>query len=138
GVFALFGMLFGLEVNLMFVTGLLTVIGFSVHDSIVVFDRIRENAQKAPTASLSENVNSALLQTLARSMNTSVTVLLTVAAMLLLGGVTIQEFLLVILVGVIVGTYSSIAIAAQLLVSWDVGDFARLRHPSRPAASSEA
>ena len=134
GAFAFFGVAFGTEINLMFVTGLLTVIGFSVHDSIVVFDRIRENVRSAPGASLAENVNSALLQTMARSMNTSVTVLVTVAAMLALGGVTIQEFLLVILVGVIAGTYSSIAIAAQLLVAWEEGDFARFL-PRRRAAS---
>lgn len=140
GAFALFGAVFGTEINLMFVTGLLTVIGFSVHDTIVVFDRIRENVRSAPNASLAENVNSALLQTLARSLNTSVTVLVTVAAMLALGGVTIQAFLLVILVGVIAGTYSSVAIAAQLLVAWEEGDFRRLRRgstePERPVPAA--
>ncbi len=125
GAFSLFGKLFGIEINLMFVTGLLTVIGFSVHDSIVVFDRIRENVSLAPDAPLAQNVNAALLQTLARSFNTSVTLLLTVLALLLLGGVTIQSFLLVILVGVIAGTYSSIGVAAQLLVAWEEGDFGR-------------
>jgi len=134
GAFALFGALFGIEINLMFVTGLLTVIGFSVHDTIVVFDRIRENIRSAPAASLAENVNSALLQTMARSMNTSLTVLLTVAAMLALGGVTIREFLLVILVGVFVGMYSSIAIAAQLLVSWEEGELARFFRRGRTDA----
>lgn len=137
GAFAFFGAVFGIEINLMFVTGLLTVIGFSVHDTIVVFDRIRENIRSAPAASIAENVNSALLQTMARSMNTSVTVLLTVAAMLALGGSTIQEFLLVILVGVIAGTYSSIGIAAQLLVAWEEGDFARFS-PRRRRASEAA
>ena len=125
GAFSLFGKLFGVEVNLMFVTGLLTVIGFSVHDSIVVFDRIRENVSLAPDAPLAQNVNAALVQTLARSFNTSATLLLTVLALLLLGGVTIQSFLLVILVGVIAGTYSSIGVAAQLLVAWEEGDFGR-------------
>ena len=127
GAFSLFGKLFGTEINLMFVTGLLTVIGFSVHDSIVVFDRIRENVQRAPDAPFGETVNTALVETMARSLNTSLTLLLTVCALLFLGGVTIQEFLLVILVGVIAGTYSSIAIAAQLLVSWEAGDFGALR-----------
>jgi preprotein translocase SecF subunit len=126
GAFSLFGKLLGVEVNLMFVTGLLTIIGFSVHDTIVVFDRIRENIRLAPTAPLEENVNAALVQTLARSFNTSITVLLTVLTLLLLGGVTIQSFLLVLLVGIIAGTYSSLAIAAQLLVSWENGDFGRL------------
>jgi preprotein translocase subunit SecF len=133
GVFSLFGKVFGIEVNLMFVTALLTVIGFSVHDTIVVFDRIRENVTVAPTAPFEDNVNAALIQTLTRSCNTSLTLLLTVAAMLLLGGVTIRDFLLVIFVGVIAGVYSSIAIAAQALVAWEKGDVRRwLRRERRP------
>ena len=79
----------------------------------------------APSAPFEDNVNAALVQTLARSLNTSLTVLITVGAMLLLGGVTIREFLLVILIGVISGTYSSIGIASQVLVSWEQGDFGR-------------
>lgn len=125
GAFSLFGKLFGLEINLMFVTALLTVVGFSVHDSIVVFDRIRENVQVSPHARLHDNVNAALIQTMSRSLNTSITLLLTVTAMLLLGGDTIRAFLLTILVGVIAGTYSSIGIAAQLLVAWEQGDLGR-------------
>ena len=142
GAFSLFGKLFGLEINLMFVTGLLTVIGFSVHDSIVVFDRIRENVSLSPNAPLAQNVNAALLQTLARSFNTSITLLFAVVALLLLGGVTIQSFLLVILVGVIAGTYSSVAVAAQLLVAWEEGDFGRWmarlrrRRDEEPAAAA--
>ena len=140
GAFSLFGKLFGIEINLMFVTGLLTVIGFSVHDSIVVFDRVRENVTRAPDAPLAENVNAALVQTLARSFNTSVTLLLTVLALLLLGGVTIQSFLLVILVGVVAGTYSSVGVAAQLLVAWEEGDFGRWfrlrRRSEEPVAAS--
>jgi preprotein translocase subunit SecF len=135
GAFSLFGKLFGLEINLMFVTALLTVVGFSVHDSIVVFDRIRENVRLSPHASLADNVNAALVQTLSRSLNTSITLLLTVTAMLLLGGDTIRTFLLTILVGVIAGTYSSVGVAAQLLVSWEEGDFQRWlgrRGGSRP------
>jgi len=140
GAFSLFGKVFGIEINLMFVTGLLTVIGFSVHDSIVVFDRIRENVTTHPTLSLAENVNHALLQTMARSFNTSITVLLTVLALLLLGGETIREFLLVVLVGIVAGTYSSIAVASQLLVAWEERDFQRLwarlrgRNETAPAA----
>lgn len=138
GAFALFGVLFGTEINLMFVTGVLTVIGFSVHDTIVVFDRLRENIRSAPHASLHENLNSALLQTVARSLNTSITLLLTVVAMLALGGVTIQTFLLVILVGLVVATYSSIAIAPQLLVSWEEGDFSRFRLGRRSQDTAHA
>ena len=137
GAFSLFGKLFGLEINLMFVTALLTVVGFSVHDSIVVFDRIRENVRLSPHASLADNVNAALVQTLSRSLNTSITLLLTVTAMLLLGGDTIRAFLLTILVGVIAGTYSSIAIAAQLLVAWDEGDFRRWWNRGRAAPAPE-
>ena len=126
GVFSFLGKAFGAEINLMFVTGLLTVIGFSVHDSIVVFDRIRENVTLQPQRRLAENVNAALTQTLSRSFNTSVTLLLTVLALLLLGGATVQGFLLVILVGVIAGTYSSIGVAAQLLVAFEERDLPRL------------
>ena len=140
GAFSLFGKLFGIEINLMFVTGLLTIIGFSVHDTIVIFDRVRENVQRAPTAPLGENVNAALVQTLGRSLNTSITLLFTILALLWLGGSTIQSFLLVLLVGVIAGAYSSIAIAAQVLVAWDEGDlgrlFSRRRRGEGPAAPS--
>ena len=139
GFFSLFGKVWGLEVNLMFVTGLLTVIGFSVHDTIVIFDRIRENIRQAPNASLHNNVNAAILQTIARSLNTSMTVLITVASMLLLGGTSIQSFLLVIFIGVAAGTYSSIGIAAQLLVSWETGELGRLAFwRRRDAAPGEA
>lgn len=140
GFYSFFGKAFDVEVNLMFVTGLLTVIGFSVHDTIVVFDRIRENIRTHPTFTLATNVNAALLQTLARSFNTSITVMLTVLALLLLGGESIHEFLLVILVGIISGTYSSVAVAAQLVVAYEEGDFDRLwsrirgRTPEAPAA----
>jgi preprotein translocase subunit SecF len=138
GAFSLFGKFFGVEVNLMFITGLLTIIGFSVHDTIVVFDRIRENVRLAPAAPMAENVNAALVQTLGRSLNTSITVLLTILAMLLLGGVTIQSFLLVLLVGIIAGAYSSVGVAAQLLVSWENGEFARLLGRRRTSPSPAA
>ncbi|TAJ18147.1 MAG: protein translocase subunit SecF [Dehalococcoidia bacterium] len=133
GMFSLFSKLFHVEVNLMFVTGLLTVIGFSVHDTIVVYDRIRENVRQSPQAPFASNVNAALVQTIARSINTSTTVLLTVATMLLLGGTTIASFLLVIFVGVAAGTYSSIGIASQLLVAWEEGDLDRLAFWRRTA-----
>ncbi|MGE3857071.1 MAG: protein translocase subunit SecF, partial [Dehalococcoidia bacterium] len=81
--------------------------------------------RQAPHASLQDNVNAAILQTIARSLNTSITTLITVTAMVLLGGATIQSFLLVILIGVIAGTYSSIGLAAQLLVSWELGELDR-------------
>ena len=126
GAFSLFGKVFETEINLMFVTGLLTIIGFSVHDTIVIFDRVRENVRVAPQARLADNVNAALVQTLGRSLNTSITLIFTILALLWLGGSTIQSFLVVLLVGVIAGAYSSIAIAAQVLVAWEEGDFAGL------------
>lgn len=138
GIFSLLGKVLGVEVNLMFVTGLLTVIGFSVHDTIVVFDRIRENVRRSPALPFATNVNAALLQTIARSLNTSITVLITVATMLALGGSTIQSFLLVILVGVISGTFSSIGIASQLLVAWELGELDRLFFWRRRTATKVA
>ena len=138
GAFSLFSKVLHVEVNLMFVTGLLTVIGFSVHDTIVVYDRIRENVRQSPHASFSSNVNAALVQTIARSINTSTTVLLTVATMLLLGGTTIASFLLVIFVGVAAGTYSSVGIASQLLVAWEEGDLARVFGRRRRDAQEQA
>ncbi len=141
GVFSILGKLFGTEINTMFIVGLLTIIGFSVHDTIVVFDRIRETASRNPNAPFDEVVNVSLTETLARSLNTSITVLFTVIALLLLGGATIQDFLLVLLVGVIAGTYSSIFIASQILVSWEEGDLSRLWRrllPGRPVPAPEA
>jgi preprotein translocase SecF subunit len=126
GAFSIFGKVFGMEINTMFITGLLTIIGFSVHDTIVVFDRIRENITRNPGVELPEIVNASLTETLARSLNTSLTLVLTIGALLLLGGVTIQSFLLVLLIGVVSGTYSSIFVAAQLLVAWEEGDVLRI------------
>jgi SecD/SecF fusion protein len=140
GLFSIFGKVFGMEINTMFITGLLTVIGFSTHDTIVVFDRIRENVTRNPGVDFPEIVNASLTETLARSINTSMTVVVTIVALLLLGGVTIQSFLLVLLVGVISGTYSSIFVASQLLVSWEQGDvphfFQRLFPRLAPAPGS--
>ncbi len=141
GVFSILGKVFGTEINTMFIVGLLTIIGFSVHDTIVVFDRIRETASTNPDAPFAEVVNVSLTETLARSLNTSITLLFTIGALLLLGGTTIQDFLLVLLVGVIAGTYSSIFIASQILVSWEEGDLSRLWRrvfPGRAVPAPEA
>ena len=126
GLFSIFGKVFGTEINTMFITGLLTVIGFSTHDTIVVFDRIRENVGRNPGVGFAEVVNGSLTETLARSINTSMTVVLTLVALLLLGGVTIQSFLVVLVIGVVSGTYSSIFVASQILVSWEEGDVGRI------------
>jgi preprotein translocase subunit SecF len=118
GIFAMLGYFFGVEFDALFVTALLTIIGFSVHDTIVVFDRIRENRIRHAGEPFGAIVNHSILQTLARSINTSLTVVVTLAALLLLGPVTIRTFTLALLVGVVSGTYSSIFNASQLLVAW--------------------
>ena len=131
GIFAILGELLDVEVNLMFMIALLTVIGYSVNDTIVVFDRLRENVLNYPNRTLVDNVNVSISETISRSLNTSLTLLFTLLALFLLGGSTIREFLLVLLIGVVVGTYSSVGIASQMLVAWDQGDFRRLfRRPT--------
>ncbi len=132
GIFAILGELLDIEVNLMFMIALLTVIGYSVNDTIVVFDRLRENVLNYPNRQMIDNVNVSISETISRSLNTSLTLLFTLLALFLLGGSTIREFLMVLLIGVVVGTYSSVGIASQVLVSWDQGDFRRLlRRPAR-------
>jgi preprotein translocase subunit SecF len=118
GIFAMLGFFLGVEFDALFVTALLTIIGFSVHDTIVVFDRIRENRIRHAGEPFGAIVNHSILQTMGRSINTSLTVVVTLAALLLLGPVTIRTFTLALLIGVISGTYSSIFNASQLLVAW--------------------
>jgi len=125
GLFAFLGHVKGTEVDLAFVTAILTVIGFSVHDTIVVFDRIRENINADPYIPFEEAVNASMTETLSRSINTSLVVLFPVVSMMLIGGETVQNFLLTLLVGIIAGTYSSICVAAQLLVAWENKDLSR-------------
>ena len=97
-----------------------------MNDTIVVFDRLRENVLVYPNRALWENVNVSISETISRSLNTSLTLLLTLLALMLFGGATIREFLLVLLVGVVVGTYSSIGVASQLLVVWEKGGMLRV------------
>lgn len=118
GIFAMLGTFFGVKVDGLFVTAMLTVIGFSVHDTIVVFDRIRENRARHAGEPFSQVVNHSILQTFGRSITTSFTVALTLATLLLFGGSATQEFVLALLIGIISGTYSSIFNAAPLLVVW--------------------
>ncbi len=125
-VFAVLGNALNLEINLIFITGLLTVIGYSVNDTIVVFDRIRENLGKAGRQSFETVVNNSLVETLSRSLNTSLTTLLVLVSVYLFVGEAIESFMLVLIVGVISGTYSSIFIASQLLVVWETGGFRKL------------
>lgn len=118
GVFSIFGHFLGVEIDSLFVTAILTVIGFSVHDTIVVFDRIRENLKRTGGQNFSQVVNDSILQTLDRSLNTSLTVILVLTALLLFGGDSIRWFVVALLIGVTSGTYSSIFNAAPLLVVW--------------------
>ncbi|MCU0482870.1 MAG: protein translocase subunit SecF [Chloroflexi bacterium] len=119
GIFAILGTLFGVEVDGLFVTAMLTLIGFSVHDTIVVYDRIRENRSRHAGERFTAIVNYSILQTLARSINTSVVVILTLVALLLFAGPSIRYFVLALLIGIIAGTYSSIFIASPLLTIWE-------------------
>ena len=122
GIFSILGKLIDLEVNAMFITGMLFVIGYSVNDTIVVFDRIRENVTRMQGQPLEVAVNNSILESLGRSMATSLTLLFAILALLLLGGESIREFLIVLLIAVITGTYSSICIASQFLVVWEKGE----------------
>ncbi len=119
GMFAIFHKV--LQVNSPFIAALLTVLGYSIHDTIVIFDRIRENMRLRKGRTFAEIVNTALLETMARSVNTILTVLFTLLALFFFGGPTIRDFTAAMLIGVIVGGYSSIFIASQLLVTWSKG-----------------
>jgi len=120
GIFSILGFLLKVEIDALFITAMLTVLGFSVHDTIVVFDRIRENLQKLPKNwRFSEIVNYSLVETLNRSLATSLTVIITLTSLLILGGETIKYFVLALLIGIVSGTYSSIFNASPLLVLWE-------------------
>jgi preprotein translocase subunit SecF len=140
GVFSILGRFTAIELDAMFITAVLTVIGFSVHDTIVVFDRVRENIVRHAGEPFQDVMNHSLTQTLGRSVNTSVTVLLTLIALRLFGGTTIHSFVLALLIGITSGTYSSIFNASLLLYSWNVGELHRLfgwrQRGATPAAAS--
>jgi len=125
GVFSILGAVANVEIDALFVTALLTVIGFSVHDTIVVFDRIRENLARKSDPTFEGVVNYSLAQTLVRSLNTSLTVIFTLLVLYLFGGSSTRTFVLALLIGVVSGTYSSIFNASQLLVAWDNGEVQR-------------
>jgi preprotein translocase SecF subunit len=134
GMFAIFGTFFNVEVDALFVTAMLTVIGFSVHDTIVVFDRVRENKARHAGEPFAEIVNHSILQTLGRSITTSFTVAITLLALLLFGGSATTYFVLALLIGITAGTYSSVFFAAPLLVEWYAYD--DRRHGRLPASRS--
>jgi preprotein translocase SecF subunit len=120
GLFAIMGTLFGVQIDSLFVTAMLTVIGFSVHDTIVVFDRIRENKTRHAGEPFDQIVNHSILQTFGRSINTSMTVVITLTALFFFAGASIHYFVLALLIGIISGTYSSIFNASPLLVVWQL------------------
>jgi preprotein translocase subunit SecF len=126
GIASILGVTIGLEVDALFLTALLTIISFSVHDTIVVFDRIRENLiGRRSSEQFEDVVNHSIVQTLPRSINTQLTSLFTLSALLLFGGSSIRNFVLILLIGLISGTYSSIFNAAQMLVIWENHEWTR-------------
>ncbi len=125
GIFAILGVLINVQVNAIFIVGILTVIGYSVNDTIVIFDRVRENVILVPSRDFRLTINASIRESIIRSLGTSITTATVIMAMLLFGGQSLRDFLIVLLLGVIIGTYSSIFIAAQVLVSWDEGALRR-------------
>lgn len=129
GTFSILGLVCGVEVDALFVTAVLTVIGFSVHDTIVVFDRVRENLRYySKKMSFGEIVNFSVNQTLARSINTSLTTLLTLFALYFFGGVTTKNFVLAMILGIAIGTYSSIFFCTVLVDIWEEKKMCKLQH----------
>jgi len=134
GIFSLLGLLAGVAIDALFITGLLAVVGYSINNTVVIFDRIRENVSRHIRPDFAETVNNSLIETLGRSLNTSLTTLFVILALFLFGGATIHYFVLVLLLGVIIGTYSSICISSQLLVVWERREWrALLPFTKRPA-----
>lgn len=129
GVFSIIGGLLGWEINMMFITGILAVIGYSVNNTVVIFDRIRENLLRGISPDFEVVVNSSLVESLTRSLNTSLTTVIVVLALLLFVGATIQNFSIVLLIGIIAGTFSSLFIAPSLLVVWERGEWRRFIPP---------
>lgn len=125
GIFSILGWIRGVEIDALFITGVLAIVGYSVNDIVVVFDRIRENISREISRDFEVTVNASILETIGRSLNTSLTTLLVIVALYLFGGVTIRYFVLVLLIGVVAGTYSSLCNAGPLLVVWEKGEWGR-------------
>ncbi|MEC9140804.1 MAG: protein translocase subunit SecF, partial [Chloroflexota bacterium] len=136
GLFSILGKVIDLEVNAMFITGILAVVGYSVNDTIVVFDRIRENTARRVSREMANTINISIMETLGRSLTTSITTMTVILALLLMGGGTIESLLYTLLIGVIVGTYSSIAIASQLLMVWEQGGWLPFLHKKEAGAEA--
>lgn len=140
GIFSILGHVLNVEIDATFVTAMLTIIGFSVHDTIVIFDRIRENVSRRTGEPFEAVVNHSVLQSFVRSINTSFTVVLTLGAIFLFSGESIRYFVLAMLIGIISGTYSSIFNASPILVVWQTGELKRIfrRGPSPVSSSGSA
>jgi preprotein translocase subunit SecF len=139
GVASILGTFFGLEVDALFLTALMTILSFSVHDTIVVFDRIRENLiNRRSSEKFDDIINHSVVQTLPRSINTQLTTLFTLTALLLFGGESIRNFVAILLIGLISGTYSSIFNAAQLLVVWEHHEWQRWFRRGGPGSDEPA
>lgn len=134
GIFSLLGWLAGATVDAMFITGILAVVGYSINNTVVIFDRIRENVSKQLRVDFATTVNDSLVETLSRCLNTALTTLFVLLALFLFGGATIQYFVLVLMLGVIIGTYSSLGISSQLLVVWENREWRSLLPFGRRAA----
>jgi preprotein translocase subunit SecF len=138
GLFSLFGHILGWEMNLMFITGILGIVGVSLDNTIVVFDRMRENQKMGVSPDFEVVVNRSQIETLGRSLNTSITILITCVALLLFVGGTIQNFVIVLLVGLIAGTFDSVFVAPGLLVVWDKNEWGRFIGRSKKPAPAKA
>jgi len=137
-VFSILGGILGWQVNLMFITGILAILGYSINNTVVVFDRIRENVSRGVSANFEVVLNNSLVETMGRCLNTSITTVITILAVLLFVGASIQSFCVVLLVGVIAGTFDSICIAPLLLLVWEKGEWGRfLQWLPRPAVKAK-
>jgi preprotein translocase subunit SecF len=137
GAFAILGLVIGVEVDSLFIVALLTIVGFSVNDTVVIYDRIRETIQISPNRHINEIVDEAVNQTLARSINTTMTTLLTLVAIFLFGGETLKYFALALIIGFAMGAYSSIFIASTLLAWWRVNFGQAVLEPASEAIASD-
>jgi len=126
GIFSFLGWIAGIEINALFITALLTIVGYSINNTVVVYDRIRENKAKGISSDFAVTVNSSIVETMGRCLNTSLTTVFTILALFLFGGATIHYFVLALLVGVCIGTYDSMCIAGELLVTWEKGEWGKI------------
>lgn len=133
-IFSILGLVAGVEIDVLFITGLLTVLGYSINNIVVIFDRIRENMARGISTDFATTVNSSIVETLTRCLNTSLTTLFVILALLLFGGATIHYFVLVLFIGIIVGTYDSICFSSQFLVVWEKQEWGSLLPRIKKAA----